>query len=78
MVSVRAPVTSRAKAMFSAAVRSSSSRKSWNTIPSRRRRRGTSSALSVVTLYPDTRTSPALGFCSAKRSFMIVDLPAPE
>ena len=34
--------------------------------------------LSAATLKPETRTSPLVGCCSAKRSFRMVDLPAPE
>ena len=33
---------------------------------------------SSLTLAPETRTSPEVGCCSAKSSFMMVDLPAPE
>src|SRR6266568_2533467 len=61
----RAPVTSRAKATFSSAVRSSSRRKSWNTIPRRRRSIGTSRGRSSATLNPETRTSPLVTGSSA-------------
>src|SRR2546428_1301694 len=65
IVDERALVTSSAKATFSSAVRSSSSRKSWKTIPSLRRSRGTSRGRISFTLYPETRTSPEVGRSSA-------------
>ena len=77
MVSRRAPVTSSANATFSAAVRSSSRRKSWNTTPSRRRSFGTSCRRSSLTEKPETLTSPCEGRCSPKSSLRMVDLPAP-
>src|SRR6059036_1307290 len=65
IVEERAPVTSSANATFSSAVRSSSSRKSWKTMPSLRRSRGTSRGRISFTLYPETRTSPEVGRSSA-------------
>src|SRR6266498_1942807 len=65
IVEERAPVTSSANATFSSAVRSSSSRKSWKTMPSLRRSRGTSRGRISLTLYPETRTSPEVGRSSA-------------
>jgi hypothetical protein len=64
--------------MFSVAVRSSSRRKSWNTMPSRRRSMGMSLGRRSLTLAPETRTSPEVGCCSAYSIFMMVDFPAPE
>src|SRR6184192_513653 len=78
MVERRAPVTSSANATFSSAVRSSSRRKSWNTMPSRRRSIGTSLRRNSATLNPETRTSPLVTGSSANTSFRTVDLPAPE
>ena len=56
------PVTSRAKAMFASAVRSSNRRKSWKTIPSLRRRCATSRRLaSLAASARSPQTSPCVG-----------------
>src|SRR3982074_3246008 len=64
----RAPGTSSAKATFSSAGRSSSRRKSWNTMPRRRRSIGTSRGRSSATLKPETRTSPLVTGSSGANS----------
>jgi hypothetical protein len=74
----RAPVTSKANATFSSAVRSSSRRKSWNTIPIRLRSLGTSRRFSSAVLNPETRTEPDVGCSSAEINRSTVDFPAPE
>src|SRR6266516_1802948 len=78
IVEARAPVTSSANATFSSAVRSSRRRKSWNTMPSRRRSIGMSLRRIAATVKPDTRTSPLVGRSSAYTSLRTVDFPAPE
>src|SRR5215207_4399070 len=53
-----APITSSAKLTFCSTVRCSSSRKSWNTMPSFRRSFATSRCVAFTELVPLTRTSP--------------------
>jgi len=76
--SADAPVTSRANATFSRAVRFFRRRKSWNTIPSRRRSAGISRVLILSEAYPEIRTVPAVGRSSIVTSLTSVVLPAPD
>ena len=77
-VSRRALVTSRAKAMFSVAVRSSSSRKSWNTMPIRRLSAERPPVDSLATFSPNTKISPRDGLSDMNNSRKSVVLPAPD
>ena len=72
------PITSRAKATFSYAVRFGSSRKSWNTHPIDRRKCGIFHDRSEVTSLVLTTTLPREGATSCSSSLMIVDFPDPE
>src|SRR4029453_823261 len=72
------PMTSRAKATFSYAVRLGSRRKSWNTQPIERRKCGIFHDRREVTSLALTITLPRVGAISCSRSLMIVDFPEPE
>ena len=73
------PVTSSANATFSRTVLRGSSRKSWNTMPICRRRRGTSRALDGVEVEAGDRDRRRWSASSSRTSsLMSVLLPAPD
>ncbi len=78
MVRFGLPITSRAKATFSATVLLVSSRKSWNTHPMVCRSRGTLRRGSLATSKFDTITRPLLGTSSRSNNRRNVDLPEPD
>ena len=72
------PITSSAKATFSATVLLDSSLKSWKTQPMLRRRKGTFQLESSPMSLPATKMCPRSGTSSLFSSRMKVDLPEPE
>ncbi len=72
------PMTCSAKATFSATVLVGSRRKSWNTTPIWRRKRGTFHEGSFARSRPATCTSPELARSSLSVRRRNVDLPEPE
>src|SRR5699024_10472286 len=72
------PMTSSANATFSATVLLFSSRKSWNTQPTRWRSRGTRRRGSFATFQSPTRTRPCDGTSSRSNNRRAVDFPEPD
>jgi hypothetical protein len=72
------PITSRAKATFSKTVLSGRSLKSWNTVPTFRRRYGTFHGDRWAMSFPATQMLPRLGSSSFSRRRMNVDFPDPD
>ena len=69
----------RARAIFSKAVRVSSRLQSWNTKPSRsRRKREICLGLSRVTSRPSTQMLPLVGVSMVDTQLSSVDLPLPD